>query len=98
MYRYFEKDNNTNNCILSWKFKGLPDESIKSPSTPNNFLDPSLDYLGTKIKLKFSGSCLKQDKTIYNHGIIVNTYIVYEKNKNYHISRYPTLKNRLLGS
>ena len=33
---------------------------------------------GNKLKLKFNGSCLKQDKITYNNGKIVNIYIVYE--------------------
>ena len=35
-------------CVLDWKCKGTSDESIKSPSIPSNFPDPSLDYFGTK--------------------------------------------------
>ena len=67
--------------VLSWESKGLSNESITPPSAPNNFLSPSLNYLGTKIRVKFSGSCLKQDKITYTHGKIVNIYIVYEINK-----------------
>ena len=37
--------------------RGLSDESIKPPTTTNNFLNPSLDYVGTKAKVKFSGDC-----------------------------------------
>ena len=29
------------------------------------------------IKVKFNGNLLKQDKVTYNHGTIVNIYIVY---------------------
>ena len=36
MYRYFETDSSCH--ILSWTSKGLSNESIKPPSTPNNFL------------------------------------------------------------
>ena len=50
------------NYILEWKSKGYVDESIKSPSATHNFLNPSLDYLDTKTGVRFSGSCLKQDK------------------------------------
>ena len=56
----------------------MSDESIKSPSAPNNILDPSLDYLSSKITVKFNGSCLNQDKITYAHKTIVNIYIVYE--------------------
>ena len=37
----------------------MSDESIKPLSTSNNILNASLEYLGTKIRIKFSGSCLK---------------------------------------
>ena len=67
--------------VLSWTSKGLSNESITPPSTPNNFLSPSLNYLGSKIRVKFSGSCLKEDKITYTHGKIVNIYIVHEINK-----------------
>ena len=79
MYKHFETDSSYH--ILSWTSKGLSNESITPFSVPNNFLTPSLNYLGTKIRLKFSGSCLKQDKVTYTHGKLVNIYIVYEINK-----------------
>ena len=47
--------------VLSWKCKRLSAEII-TPLTPNNFLNPLLNYLGTKKKVRFGGSCLKQDK------------------------------------
>ena len=37
-----------------------------------------MSYSGTKTKLKFTASYLKQDKISYNHGKIVNIYIVYD--------------------
>ena len=86
------------NHILNWKSKGLSDESIKSLSPPNNFLDVSLDYLGTKTIVEFSGSCLKQDEITYTHGKIVSIYIVYEISENYHISSYPITENCLFGA
>ena len=64
--------------VLSWRSKGLSTESITPPSAPNNFLNPSLNYLATKIRVRFSRSCLKQDKITCTHGKIVNIYIVYE--------------------
>ena len=73
MYRYFKTDSYH---ISSWTSKGLSNESITPFSAPNNFLTPSLNYLGTTIRVKFSGSCLKHDKVTYTHGKIVNTYIV----------------------
>ena len=61
-------------------------------------ITPSLDYLGAKIRVNFSGGCLKQDKATYNHEIIVNISIVYEIIKNYNISSYPALENCLFGA
>ena len=53
---------------------------------------------GNKSKLKFDGSCLKQNKITYNHEKIVNLYIVFEIRKSYIISDYPTLENCLFGA
>ena len=84
--------------ILSWKSKGLSDKSIKPFSTSANILNPLLNYVGTKIKLEFKGSCLEQDKISFNHRKIVNNYIVYEIKKNFHKSSYATLENCLFGA
>ena len=45
---------------------------------PDNSLNPTLSYYDTKIKVKFTGGCLKQPKISYNHGKVINIYIVYE--------------------
>ena len=66
IYRYFKTNNS--DYVLSWTSKGLSNESIKPPSAPNYFLNPTLNYLGLKIRIKFSGSCLKQGKVTYTHG------------------------------
>ena len=84
--------------ICFWKSKGLSDECINSIAASNYSITPSLDYLGAKERVKFNGSCLKQDKIIYIHGKIVNIYIVYEIDKNHNISSYPTPENCLLGA
>ena len=98
MYKYFKTDDSSYH-ISSCASKGLSNESIKPPSAPNNFLTPSLNYVGTKIRVKFSGSCLKQDKVTYTHGKIVNIYIVYEINKKDNtIISDPTLENCLFGA
>ena len=77
MYRYFIMITNTY-YISSWKSKGLSAESIKPPTTSDNSLTPALSYYGTKTRVKLTGSCLKQSKISYNHGKVVNIYIVYE--------------------
>ena len=48
----------------------------------NHSITPNLDYYGTKTRVQFNGSCLKQDSVTFDHGKIVNIYIVYEINKN----------------
>ena len=77
VYKYFKTITNTN-YISSWKSKGLSAESIKPPTTSDNSLTPALSYYGTKTRVKFTGSCLKQSKISYTHGKVVNIYIVYE--------------------
>ena len=55
--------------------------------------------MGTKPRVRFSGSCLKQNAIIYNHGKSVNIYIVYEINKTDNTtSSDPTLENCLFGA
>ena len=56
----------------------MSDESIKPLATSNNSLAPRLSYLGNKIKVKFEGQCLEQNKIIFTHGKTVNTYMVCE--------------------
>ena len=76
----------------------MSDERIDSITASNYSSSPSLDYLAARIKVKFNGSCLKQDKITYTHGKIINTYIVYEISKNFIICSYPTLENCLFGT
>ena len=62
---YFKTVSTNDSNILSWKSKGLSDESIKPLTASNKMLNPSLDYLGTKARLKFSGDCFKQEKNYF---------------------------------
>ena len=48
--------------------------------------------------IEFNGCCLKQDKVTFNHGKIVNIYIVYKISRNFNISNYPALENCLFGA
>ena len=94
MYRYFKIIAGVGNgsYIYYWQSKGLSDERINSIKTPNYSITPSLDYYGTKTRVEFNGSCLKQDDVIFNHGKIVNICIVYQVSKSIDIRDYPTLK------
>ena len=102
MYRYFNVQIITGvgsgNYIYYWQSKGLSDERINSIKTPNHSITPNLNYYGTTTRIKFNGSCLEQDKVIFNHGKVVNIYIVYEISKSINISDYPTLENCLIGA
>ena len=83
--------------ISSWKSKGLSDETIKPPATSDNILSPLIDYRGNKMRLKFNGGCLKQQKPAYTHRAIVNIYIVYEMDASSSHSDDLTLENSLFG-
>ena len=75
----------------------MSDERISSIKTANHNISPNLDYYGTKTRVEFNGGCLKQDKVTFNHGKVVNIYIVYEISKSINIRNYPTLENCLFG-
>ena len=79
--------------VSSWKSKGLSAGSIKPLTTSDNIPTPALSYYGTKTRVKFTGSCLKQSKISYNHGKVVNIYIVYELGASSSHVNDPTLKN-----
>ena len=64
----------------------------------DNSLTPALSYYGTKTRVKFTGSCLKQSKISYTHGKVVNIYIVYELGASSSHNNDPTLKNCLFGA
>ena len=84
--------------ISSWKLKVLFSESIKPPTKSDDSITPALSYYGTKIRVKFTGSCLKQSKISYTHGKVVNIYIVYELAASSSHDSDPTLKNCLFGA
>ena len=84
--------------ILSWKSKRFSIESIKAPTTDNTMLNPSLDYVGSKVRIKFRGDCLKQGKNKFNHGKILKIYILYEIERSVNISSYPTVESCLFGA
>ena len=67
--KYFKLNSvvNTADYVSSWQSKGLSNESIKPPTTSDNSLTPELNYYGTKTKIKFTGSCLKQSNHILAH-------------------------------
>ena len=97
--KYF-KVNVINNAtyVSSWKSKWLSAESIKPPTTCDNSLTPTLNYYGAKVRVKFTGSYLKQQKISYTHENVANIYIVYELGASASHNNDPTLKNCLFGA
>ena len=96
MCKYFEITP-TINTILSWKSKGLSDETIKSPR-PHTVLATESSYVGNKTRVKFNRGCLTQNKIIFYHKKIVNIHIAYELIIHNSNSNYPTLENCLFGA
>ena len=95
--KHFKVITNTD-YVSSWKSKGLSSESIKPPAASDNSLTPALNYYGTKTRVKFPGSCLKQSKISYTHREIVNIDIVYGLGAfSSHIND-SSLKNCLFGT
>ena len=97
MYRYFKMITNTD-YISSWKSKGLSAESIKPSATSDNSLTPALNYYGNKVRVKFTGNRLRQQKVSYTHLNIVNIWTVYELGASTSHNNDPALKNCLLGA
>ena len=97
LYRYFKTVTNTN-YISSWNSKGLSAETIKPPTTSDNSFTPELSYIDYRIRVKFTGSCLKQPKVTYTHKKVVNIYIVYELWASTSYIDDPTLTNCLFGA
>ena len=95
--KYFKVITNTD-YVSSLKSKGLSAESINQPTAPANSLAPALNYHGTKTRVKFTESCLKQPKISYTHGKVVNIYIAYELTASSFHNNDPTLKTYLFGA
>ena len=82
-----------------WQSKGLSDGKIYALGTSSsNDQTPILEYGGAGIRLQFRRDLLRQNKVTYNHGKIVNIYIVYKTSSISTISSSLTLINSLLGA
>ena len=69
MRKYFRLNSvvGVTDYVSSCQCKGLSNESIKLPTTSNNSLNPRLSYYGTKVRVQFTKSCLKQPNHIFTH-------------------------------
>ena len=63
MYRYFKRVIvvGRGDCIYFWKSKWFSDENITALTTSDYSLNPQLSYFGTKTRMEFKGSFLKQN-------------------------------------
>ena len=76
----------------------MPDKDLTPPTASVYKLNPELSYFSTKARVEFDGTCLKQNKGTFNHGKVVNIYIVHEINDDFPVSSYLTLGNCLFGA
>ena len=100
IYRYFKVFSIMQylEYVSEWKSKGLSSEHFKAVSATDTSLNLTLIYYGTKIRVKFTGDCLEQQKITYNHGKVVNIYIVYSLGGSSSNYSDPTIKNSLFGA
>ena len=71
---------------------------MKRSTTSDNSLTPAVSSYGTKTRVKFTGSHLKQSNVSYTRGKVVNIYIAYELGESSSHNNYLTLKNCLFGT
>ena len=65
--------------ISEWESKGLSNVKFTSAYVANVSVFPKLIWMNTRIRLKFKGSCLKQEDTApFTPNNVVNLFIVYE--------------------
>ena len=69
MRKYFKLNSfvGVTDYVLSWQSKEISNESIRPSTTSNNSLNPRLSYYGTKVRVQFTKSCLKQSNHIFTH-------------------------------
>ena len=94
VYKYFEKNSGK---ITSWESRGLSNETNSFSRRLIITQPPIPAYDNARIKVKFNGDFLKQDKVICNHGPIVNIYVVYRLTPTTTDSSV-TLQNCLFGA
>ena len=84
--------------VLSWQSKGISNESFKSPAISDNTINARLNFYGTKTRVQFTGSCLKQSDHIFTNEKVVNNYTVYELGTSTSHTSDPTIKDCLFGA
>ena len=99
VYKYFKMVINGSTVYAHyWQSRGLSDGKLnaRGATTSNDEL-PILKYEKNKLGLQFTEDILRQNKVTFNHGKVVNIYIVYKLS--YHTSNIDfTLENCLSGA
>ena len=96
--------NFSNFCIIICSFnkttniKYFISTTVNAVFVADIILTPVLSYYGTKTRVKFTGSCLKQSSSSYNHRPIVNIYIVYKLGASGSNNNDPAIKICLFGA
>ena len=69
MRKYFKLNSiiNVTDRVISRQSKGISNGSIKLPAASNYGLNPKLSYYGTKIRVQFTRSCLKQSNVTFTY-------------------------------
>ena len=100
MRKYFKLNSfvGVTDYVLSWQSKEISNESIRPSTTSNNSLNGRLSYYGTKVRVQFTKSCLKQANDIFTHQKVVNIYVVYELAASSSHTNDLTIKNCLFGA
>ena len=74
-------------------------KALKPSAASNNVLAPVINYIDTKIRVKFDGTCLKQERLTFTYKKVVNSYIVYKINAcPYALDTNFELKHSLFGA
>ena len=61
--------------ISEWESKRLSKEKINPPCTINKSLSPKLVWMSnSKTRLRFTGSCLKQDKATFTTNNVLDRW------------------------
>ena len=71
---------------------------MRAISTSDSSFNTTWSYYDTKIRVKFTGGCLKQSNISYTYGKLVKIYIVYQLGASSSNNSYPTLKNCLFSA
>ena len=69
--------------IVEWESSGLPNETIRLPVTENHSFSPKIVSVNnSRIRVRFKGTCLKQDKVTFTPRNVINLFfIVYKLNR-----------------